>query len=117
MGGKDGIVVDRETNVDEAVKGVLLSAFGYPGQKVASCSRVIVDAAFSSRRGHTRCHGDWSSDVCSSDLREKARPRQEERMLKSGNPKSYRTTIRAGCALRSEERRVGKECRSRWAPY
>src|SRR5574338_741393 len=23
---------------------------------------------FSSRRRHTRCHGDWSSDVCSSDL-------------------------------------------------
>src|SRR3984957_20242268 len=45
MGGKDAIVVDRETNVDEAVKGVLLSAFGYQGQKCSACSRAIVDAA------------------------------------------------------------------------
>jgi len=45
LGGKDAIVVDRETNVDEAVKGVLLSAFGYQGQKCSACSRAIVDAA------------------------------------------------------------------------
>src|SRR5687768_17897395 len=30
---------------------------------------------FSSRRRHTRCSRDWSSDVCSSDLRTSARPR------------------------------------------
>src|SRR2546429_10020302 len=29
---------------------------------------------FSSRRRHTRCSRDWSSDVCSSDLSTKARP-------------------------------------------
>lgn len=45
MGGKDAIVVDRETNVDNAVKGVLASAFGYQGQKCSACSRAIVDAA------------------------------------------------------------------------
>ncbi len=45
MGGKDAIVVDRETNVDEAVKGVLSSAFGFQGQKCSACSRAIVDAA------------------------------------------------------------------------
>src|SRR5207245_4673927 len=29
----------------------------------------------SSRRRHTRCYRDWSSDVCSSDLHRPARPR------------------------------------------
>jgi 1-pyrroline-5-carboxylate dehydrogenase len=45
MGGKDAIVVDRETDVDTAVQGVLVSAFGYQGQKCSACSRAIVDAA------------------------------------------------------------------------
>jgi 1-pyrroline-5-carboxylate dehydrogenase len=45
MGGKDAIVVDRETDVDSAVKGVLWSAFGFQGQKCSACSRAIVDAA------------------------------------------------------------------------
>jgi 1-pyrroline-5-carboxylate dehydrogenase len=45
MGGKDAIIVDREADVDSAVKGVLQSAFGYQGQKCSACSRAIVDAA------------------------------------------------------------------------
>lgn len=45
MGGKDAIVVDRETDLDRAVDGVLVSAFGYQGQKCSACSRAIVDAA------------------------------------------------------------------------
>jgi 1-pyrroline-5-carboxylate dehydrogenase len=44
MGGKDAIVVDRETDLDKAVTGVLQSAFGYQGQKCSACSRAIVDA-------------------------------------------------------------------------
>ncbi len=43
MGGKDAIVVDRESNLDQAVLGVLYSAFGYQGQKCSACSRAIVD--------------------------------------------------------------------------
>lgn len=42
MGGKDAIVVDEETDVDAAVQGVLVSAFGYQGQKCSACSRAIV---------------------------------------------------------------------------
>lgn len=42
MGGKDSIVVDAECNLDEAVKGVLSSAFGYQGQKCSACSRAII---------------------------------------------------------------------------
>src|SRR5437764_11820523 len=79
---------------------------------------------FSSRRRHTRYIGDWSSDVCSSDLG-------------GGSPRGGRggrLWVGAGAAVcpapagtaggrgadpgpgRSEERRVGKECRSRWSP-
>ncbi len=45
MGGKDAIIVDRETDLDQAVVGVLYSAFGYQGQKCSACSRAIVDEA------------------------------------------------------------------------
>ena len=45
MGGKDAIVVDREADLDSAVKGVAVSAFGYQGQKCSACSRAIVDQA------------------------------------------------------------------------
>ena len=49
MGGKDCIIVDKETNIDEAVKGVVASAFGFQGQKCSACSRVIVDKAVYSK--------------------------------------------------------------------
>ncbi|MFQ6618317.1 MAG: L-glutamate gamma-semialdehyde dehydrogenase [Fidelibacterota bacterium] len=42
MGGKDAIIVDSESDVGEAVKGVAASAFGYQGQKCSACSRAIV---------------------------------------------------------------------------
>ncbi|HEY3938852.1 MAG TPA: L-glutamate gamma-semialdehyde dehydrogenase [Bryobacteraceae bacterium] len=45
LGGKDAIIVDREANLDQAVLGVLQSAFGYQGQKCSACSRAIVDEA------------------------------------------------------------------------
>ncbi len=45
MGGKDAIIVDREADIDKAVDGVLVSAYGYQGQKCSACSRAIVDAA------------------------------------------------------------------------
>jgi len=44
MGGKDCIVVDSEANVDEAVEGTAIAAFGFQGQKCSACSRAIVDA-------------------------------------------------------------------------
>ena len=42
MGGKDAIIVDDEADIDAAVEGVALSAFGYQGQKCSACSRAIV---------------------------------------------------------------------------
>src|SRR5699024_12078884 len=81
---------------------------------------------FSSRRRHTRSKRDWSSDVCSSDL---SSPRAIRRSGSVKWPPGFHSRIscfRDACsrkilsvalvASRSEERRVGKECRSRWAP-
>src|SRR3989475_5317323 len=88
---------------------------------------------FSSRRRHTRFDCDWSSDVCSSDLVADRRPYTMneivdtvERLLEHefGMTVAHRrlrlpalASQVAGVADRSEERRVGKECRSRWSPY
>jgi 1-pyrroline-5-carboxylate dehydrogenase len=43
MGGKDAIVVDADADLDSAVEGVAVSAFGFQGQKCSACSRAIVD--------------------------------------------------------------------------
>src|SRR6266853_1866025 len=67
---------------------------------------------FSSRRRHTRFDCDWSSDVCSSDLiLQRLSPRTQSR------PCFKRTRPEKRFTMRSEERRVGKECISRWSPY
>jgi 1-pyrroline-5-carboxylate dehydrogenase len=42
MGGKDAIIVDEKCDLDAAVEGVAVSAFGYQGQKCSACSRAIV---------------------------------------------------------------------------
>src|SRR5476649_1231595 len=68
---------------------------------------------FSSRRRHTRSLCDWSSDVCSSDLCHAADAVSAHlrfRTVGIEHPHGY-------IGSRSEERRVGKECRSRWWPY
>src|SRR4051794_41462430 len=81
---------------------------------------------FSSRRRHTRWTGDWSSDVCSSDLRGRCRRRRfgarvAARGAEAGNGEAAgdeQALAQEGSTRdRSEERRVGKECRSRWSPY
>src|SRR5205807_7568397 len=92
---------------------------------------------FSSRRRHTRLQGDWSSDVCSSDLELLHKDSDfiiKHRLGVSGNV-AWRASrnLYAGVlpyrpifydfngiyapklGTRSEERRVGKECRYRWA--
>src|SRR5690606_41107174 len=94
---------------------------------------------FSSRRRHTRFSRDWSSDVCSSDLKQLA----EAGVVSAADSKAmvdaYRNKLDegvvttelvevkddeftidwskylAGKLSRSEERRVGKECRAAWA--
>src|SRR5439155_7562658 len=79
---------------------------------------------FSSRRRHTRWPRDWSSDVCSSDLfklhgRENAHLiRSEVAALPPDQRRAIEMAFFSGLTQdRSEERRVGKECRARWWPY
>lgn len=42
LGGKNAIIVDDDADLDQAVAGVVTSAFGFAGQKCSACSRVIV---------------------------------------------------------------------------
>src|SRR5256884_7184026 len=76
---------------------------------------------FSSRRRHTRCSRDWSSDVCSSDLEDPQRrgllfAATEGAVWSSSDDGEHWESLQLNLP-RSEERRVGKECRSRWSPY
>src|SRR5256885_6962760 len=103
---------------------------------VVSCCSVLYFFFFSSRRRHTRLQGDWSSDVCSSDLGTVGPcapsaadgPKNSAEFAPDTWSKRARATAphfprlgkygcRARSRRRSEERRVGKECRSRWSPY
>src|SRR3712207_7040247 len=76
---------------------------------------------FSSRRRHTRYWRDWSSDVCSSDLSfvDPYDPIFHAGNAYTGMMKGAAGNQKLGSVngIRSEERRVGKECRSRWSPY
>src|SRR3712207_9068028 len=79
---------------------------------------------FSSRRRHTRYWRNWSSDVCSSDLvgAEQDRvavgsPVERPAVMEGPEGQLARGAAGRGDDERSEERRVGKECRSRWSPY
>src|SRR5207249_7632095 len=78
-------------------------------------SAVDVDFFFSSRRRHTRSKRDWSSDVCSSDLAAMLRvaASHESRRKAECQARSIAARIGAADRWRSEERRVGKECRAR----
>src|SRR5690606_40450589 len=80
---------------------------------------------FSSRRRHTRFSRDWSSDVCSSDLKD-----EEEHLVDTGGPVPEEVAPAALAVVRpADHRRIGKEhhrereigrascrkeCRSRW---
>src|SRR5690349_24065954 len=102
-----------------------------------SCDCSLFFFFFSSRRRHTRSLRDWSSDVCSSDLLMELRLFGHRAFAMGGVVaftygmalfgSTYLVPVfmqiglslppsQAGVVLRSEERRVGKECRSRWAP-
>src|SRR5256885_12818094 len=105
-----------------------------PGGAVSHSAAALL-FFFSSRRRHTRLQGDWSSDVCSSDLlalvaawlaefggRPLAEPPriawQSPARLSDAAPIEARADdlSTAGEPARSGERRVGEEGRSRWAP-
>src|SRR5256885_10778375 len=104
-------------------------------EELSHCSAYVF--FFSSRRRHTRLQGDWSSDVCSSDLDMASVEKKHGHMSQGLDADPYLAAVRRAVVrevetsgrsnqvrggegvsyTRSEERRVGKECRSRWSPY
>src|SRR5260221_9914995 len=112
----------------------------WPGVEFCSAepiSAVLAYFFFSSRRRHTRSLCDWSSDVCSSDLSTNSPMAADDAgiggesgwIVGEGTFKDFADIGEfvdfvvevpeklAAASGRSEERRVGKECRSRWSPY
>src|SRR5262249_57339037 len=83
-------------------------------------SHVLYCFFFSSRRRHTRLVSDWSSDVCSSDLEARLLEHLHEQSPAEADLGRRLHVGHAGEVVsgkaRSEERRVGKEGRSRWSP-
>src|SRR5438132_14244045 len=76
---------------------------------------VLLPFFFSSRRRHTISLCDWSSDVCSSDLHSREAVRHQGRGPgRQGRHVCPRPIADSWHGERSEERRVGKECRSGW---
>src|SRR5207245_7666954 len=69
---------------------------------------------FSSRRRHTSCYRDWSSDVCSSDLSTRWSGGEPPPLQRVEEPQEAGQRRESPPRERSEERRVGKECRSGW---
>src|SRR5256884_231909 len=63
-GIKSSIQGSNVRNPDEAVTSFVSAAMVEAGKGLRECTLLF----FSSRRRHTRCSRDWSSDVCSSDL-------------------------------------------------
>src|SRR5690606_40665042 len=67
---------------------------------------------FSSRRRHTRFSRDWSSDVVLFRSQAQHRTRAIRQIAHDFDARTERRCLPQ--PVRSEERRVGKECRSRW---
>src|ERR1019366_10212966 len=85
------------------------------GTFVARCRLACgVTFFFERRSGHTRLVSDWSSDVCSSDLGVQGEW-QVPRVWKPSQ--GFHRDPASPPSPRSEERRVGEESRSPWAPY
>src|SRR3989440_7165029 len=106
-----------------------------PPDAIRRCRVLELFFFFSSRRRHTRSDRDWSSDVCSSDLGALTNVlidnnnfigNATEGISFSSSTAGSQSNVTVSnnlfdgngrAVFRSEERRVGKECRSRWSPY
>jgi RHH-type proline utilization regulon transcriptional repressor/proline dehydrogenase/delta 1-pyrroline-5-carboxylate dehydrogenase len=103
LGGKNGIIVDDDADLDEAVAGVAASAFTYSGQKCSACSRAIVletvydtflerliEATKSLKIGPAEDAGTKVGPVIDGDARERilgylAKGKQESRLAYAGD--------------------------------
>src|SRR5689334_23927079 len=93
MGGKDAIIVADDADLEEAATGVVQSAFGFQGQKCSACARAIIDA---------KVYDTMLDKIVDRTAK-----------LKLADPADQTTSMSAVINERSEERRVGKKCRSR----
>src|SRR2546430_12950650 len=126
----------RTVSVLRVISQMLCNVSTFPSATAIAEGSLTLFFFYSSRRRHTRFDCDWSSDVCSSDLGIAltasslvimpilgiAKRRLGERLgsgatAGEGTQNLMCAAQAAGVLLRSEERRVGKECRSRWSPY
>src|SRR5205807_6912625 len=99
----------------------------HAGRSRVCCSRILDDFFFSSRRRHTRLQGDWSSDVCSSDLVTKmiydqdidpaALEGQTIAVIGYGSQGEAHARNVAESGQERKSVRVGKEVISRWVCY
>src|SRR5207245_1084435 len=96
MGGKNIIIVMEDANLDLAVDGAVWGGFGTTGQRCTAASRIALHK------------GVYKEFVERFVARAKS--------LRVGDGLDSSTEM-GPCINRSEERRVGKECRSRWSPY
>src|SRR2546430_13490899 len=118
---------------DSGRQGISLQVWA---PRVEVVNVAIVRFFFSSRRRHTRFDCDWSSDVCSSDLYLEGRnlwvrgvdiKRAEYEDTAADEFEILDLRRWSNCLQAARgvdqvynqigERRVGKECRSRWSPY
>src|SRR2546429_3101698 len=100
---KTGVVIDTQREDSEVINHIMRLA-----TIVAECLFFF----FSSRRRHTRCSRDWSSDVCSSDLTMTISNPLEATGLRSRDPATDRH--RAGAAVRILN---SQDCEPRRAPW
>ncbi len=102
LGGKNAIIIDSDADLDEAVVGVLNSAFGFQGQKCSACSRVVVlediydrfvdrlvEAARSIEMGAAENPSSWMGPVIDNDACERIKKyieigKQEGKLLYQG---------------------------------
>src|SRR2546425_5879742 len=129
MGGKNAMLVMDDADLDLALDGVLWGAFGTTGQRCTATSRLIV---------HEKVHDRLLKMICDRAERLRLGPGLDEKTevgplineearkkveyyVGVGRDEGAAVLIggerATGQGLRSEERRVGKECRSRWSPY
>jgi RHH-type proline utilization regulon transcriptional repressor/proline dehydrogenase/delta 1-pyrroline-5-carboxylate dehydrogenase len=115
MGGKNAIIVDDDANLDEAVLGVIQSAFGFAGQKCSACSRVIVlddahdefvsrliNATRSLRVGPAEHPGTFVGPVIDAEARERI-----QRYIEIGNQEATLALTYPVAGLESEGFYIG----------
>lgn len=104
MGGKNAIIVDSSADLDAAAEGIIISAYGYSGQKCSACSRAIfledvydagvekvVERAKKITVGPTKDPANWMGPVVSSSayhsiLQYIEIGRSEGKLLLGGHP-------------------------------